>query len=463
MHTVFDPLRLSSVSLDVMAINRGAPQAILQRQQTRLAQLIESTLRGSRLYQSLWPAGTSAQTPLEQLPVVTRTQLMENFDIWATDPKITLEALRQFTADPNRIAEPWLGRYVVWESSGTSGQPGIFVQDISTMTVYDALESVRRCATRPLARWFDPLGLTERIAFVGATGGHFASYASVQRLRAINPVLSSTMRSFSIQVPTNTLVAQLNDFSPTVIVTYPTVASLLADEAQRNRFRARPREIWTGGESLSVTARTHIQQTLGSAVRNSYGASEFLAMGWECAQGQMHANADWVILEPVDEHFRPVPVGQPSNSVLVTNLVNQVQPLVRYNINDQVAIHTERCSCGSPLPVITVQGRSDEQLVMAAANGQTVTLLPLALSTVLEDDAGVFDFYLHQMDDCTLVLHLPLDGEAGRIAAARACVVLEAFATAQGVESVQVHAKVGYVVPRGRSGKACRITAYRND
>lgn len=462
MHTVFDPLRLSSISLDVMAVNRGTPQAILQRQHTRLAQLIESTLRGSRLYQSLWPAGTCAQTPLEQLPVVTRSQLMENFDTWATDPQITLDAVCPFTADPHRIAEPWLGRYIVWESSGTSGQPGIFVQDIATMTVYDALESVRRCATRPLARWLDPLGLTERIAFVGATGGHFASYASVQRLRAINPVLASTMRSFSIQVPTNTLVAQLNDFSPSVVVTYPTVASLLADEAQRGRFRARPREVWTGGESLSATVRTHIQQTLGSMVRNSYGSSEFLAIGWECTQGQMHANADWVILEPVDEHLRPVPLGQPSCSVLLTNLANHVQPLVRYNISDHITVHPERCSCGSPLPLITVQGRNDEQLVMAAANGQTVTLLPLALSTVLEDEAGVFDFYLHQIDDCTLVLHLPLDGEAGHAAVARGCAALTAFATAQGVESIQVHAQVGYVVPRGRSGKACRITACHN-
>ncbi|SEQ79189.1 phenylacetate--CoA ligase family protein [Giesbergeria anulus] len=459
MHTVFDPLRLSSISMDVMAVNRGTPQGIVQRQQARLAQLLEATLRGSRLYRSLWPAGTTANTPLEQLPMVTRGQLMANFDHWVTDPQINLEALRQFTADPTRIAQPWLGRYMVWESSGTSGEPGIFVQDVATMAVYDALEALRRCATRPLARWLDPLGLTERIAFVGATGGHFASYASVQRLRAINPVLSSTMRSFSIQVPTHMLVAQLNAFSPSVVVTYPTVAALLADEARSGALRARPREIWTGGESLSPAVRTHVQQTLGSLVRNSYGSSEFLAIGWECAHGHMHANTDWVILEPVDEHFRPVPPGHPSCSVLLTNLANHVQPLVRYNLSDHLTLHPERCACGSPLPVITVQGRRDEPLIMAGANGQPVTLLPLALSTVLEDEAGVFDFYLHQLDDTTLVLHIPLEGEAGRAAMVRGCAALTAFAIAQGVTAIEVRAELGQAVPRGRSGKACRITA----
>jgi len=38
-----------------------------------------------------------------------------------------------------RIGEPYLGRYVVWESSGTGGQPGVFVQNGAAMAVYDAL------------------------------------------------------------------------------------------------------------------------------------------------------------------------------------------------------------------------------------------------------------------------------------------------------------------------------------
>jgi hypothetical protein len=41
-----------------------------------------------------------------------------------------------FTADPSRIADPYLGRYVVWESSGSSGEPGIFVQDAAAMAAF---------------------------------------------------------------------------------------------------------------------------------------------------------------------------------------------------------------------------------------------------------------------------------------------------------------------------------------
>jgi phenylacetate-CoA ligase len=458
MSTVFDPLRLSAVSLDVMAANHDSARGLARRRQARLAQLLDAALNGSRLYRELL-ADATARTPLEDLPVVTRSQLMERFDDWVTDPCLTLDGLRAFTADPSRIAEPWQGRYMVWESSGTSGQPGIFVQDAQAMAVYDALEALRRCAPRPLQRWLDPLCLAERIAFVGATSGHFASYISVQRMRTLNPWLAGNTRSFSIQMPTPELVAALNGFAPTVLATYPTAALLLANEAGRGALHIAPREVWTGGETLSPAVRACIEQELRCPVRNSYGTSEFIAMGWECAHGHMHLNADWVILEPVDEHYRPVPPGQPSCSVLLTNLANTVQPLIRYDLGDQVTLQAGPCGCGSPLPVMVVQGRQDESLQMAGHDGQTVTLLPLALSTVLEDDAGVFDFHLRQENDHTLVLRLPATGEAGQAAMARGCAALKAFAKAQGVPRLRVLQELGLPVPLGRSGKARRIVA----
>lgn len=459
MSPVFDLLRLSSVSMDVMAAQRGTAQGIAQRQQGRLSQVLSAALRDSRLYQELMPRGTDARTPLDQLPVVARGQLMERFDDWVADPRLKLDELRAFTADPDRIAEPWLGRYMVWESSGTTGQPGIFVQDAQAMAVYDALEALRRSAPRPLAHWMDPLHLSERHAFVGVTGGHFASHVSLRRLRNLNPWLAATTRSFSIQEPTADLVRSLNEFAPTILITYPTVAALLAQEAESGRLRIAPREIWTGGETLGAGVRAYVEQRLGGVLRNSYGASEFLAMGWECAHGQMHLNADWVILEPVDERYRPVPPGEPPHAMLLTNLANTVQPLIRYELGDHVTVHAEPCACGSPLPVIEVCGRQDDPLHMAGREGGAVTLLPLALTTVLEDDAGVFDFHLRQIDSRTLVLRLPLEGEAGQAAMARCRSALKAFAAVQGLAPIRVRAELGEPVPRGRSGKACRIVA----
>ena len=145
--------------------------------------------------------------------------------------------------------------------------------------------------------------------------------------------------------------------------------------------------------------------------------------------------------------------------MLLTNLANTVQPLIRYELGDHVTVHAEPCACGSPLPVIEVCGRQDDPLHMAGREGGAVTLLPLALTAVLEDDAGVFDFHLRQIDSRTLVLRLPLEGEAGRAAMARCRSALKAFAAVQGLAPIRVRAELGEPVPRGRSGKACRIVA----
>jgi len=79
------------------------------------------------------------------------------------------------------------------------------------MAVYDALESLRRPPLRPLQRLLDPWGLTDRIAFVGAIGGHFASTVSIERLRRFNPAWSSRLRSISFLQPVKGMVAELND------------------------------------------------------------------------------------------------------------------------------------------------------------------------------------------------------------------------------------------------------------
>ncbi|TNF62484.1 MAG: phenylacetate--CoA ligase family protein [Burkholderiales bacterium] len=461
MSTVFDAWQFAQVSAEVSLAGHGRGGEIARLQRLRVAQVLHAAAEGAAVYRERLRRVPEEMDPLQALSrmePVGRRELMSRFSEWVTDPALSLADLRAHTADPGRIGEPFLGRYLVWESSGTSGSPGIFVQDARCMAVYDALESQRRSQAQVLRRWMDPLCLSERIAFVGATGGHFASFVSVERLRRLQPWLAGSVRSFSILQPLDDLVAQLNEFGPSVLASYPTAAALLGQEAQAGRLDVRLREIWTGGETLTGAMRRHLLRSFPDAsVRNSYGASEFLAMAWECEHGHLHLNSDWVILEAVDEHHRPVPPGHPSATVLLTHLANTAQPLIRYDLGDHVRLLAEPCTCGSPLPVVEVQGRRDDTLQVAGQRGHLVALLPLALSTVLEEEAGLFDFQVCQKDDHTLLLRLPQSGQEGRQALARGRRVLKDFARSQGSVALRVQGELGCLVPRGRSGKSCRI------
>jgi phenylacetate-CoA ligase len=455
----FDPWLSSAVAADVASASHASANALAARRVQRLARLLASAARRSPLYRRLLKGRDLASLRLADLPIMRKADLMGHFGDWVTDPEVRLEALRRFIADRSRIAEPFLGRYVVWESSGSSGEPAIFIQDVSAMAVYDALESLRRPPFRPLQRLLDPLCLGERVVFVGATGGHFASTVSIERLRRLNPSLSRGLHCVSFLQPTHQLVAELQALAPTIIATYPSAAVLLAEERVAGRLQVAPHEVWTGGETLSPAMRRFVQQALRCPVSNSYGASEFLSLASECDCGCLHLNSDWAILEPVDERGRAVPAGEAGATTLLTNLANHLQPLIRYDLGDRVTLRSRPCACGSHLPVIDVQGRSDDTLRLGLPGTQPVCVLPLALSTVLEDDAGLYDFQLVQQGPSELLLNTGMRGEAASSTLRRARATLAGFLERQGAAGVHIHCRSGQPRQRGRSGKVERVVS----
>ncbi|EHR70549.1 coenzyme F390 synthetase [Burkholderiales bacterium JOSHI_001] len=443
---------------DVLAAAGDGALALQARQRRRLASLLGHAAETVPRWCALLHGCDPQALALTDLPVSGKADLMRHFDDGVADPAIRLDEVRRFCADPAQAGRRWLDRYWVWESSGSTGQPGVYVQDSGAMAVYDSLEALRRHSVRPLARLFDPLYFSERFALVGAVGGHFASFVGLQRLREAQPWLQH-WRSFSILQAAPELVAQLDGFGPTLLATYPTAALMLAEEAAAGRLRCRPHEIWVGGETLTDAARARIEAVFGPVLQSSYGASEFLPIAFECRHRRLHVNADWVILEPVDARHRPVPAGQASHTTLLTNLANRVQPLIRFDIGDSIALGGQACSCGSALPVVTVQGRCDDALVVAGAAGRPVTLLPLALTMVLEEQAGVFDYQLCQTGPAAL--HLGLGSRSGLDAAGRQrCRQLLAdYAAAQGAQGLKIQVGTLRPAPPSRSGKLKRIIA----
>jgi len=460
MKVVFDAWQSMTVAADVAMATRASEADLAQRTARRLHDVVESARRNSPMYRRLLNR-CGGEPRLADMPIVRKAELMRSFDTWCCDPALRLEPLRRFVADPANLGLPFLDRYIVWESSGSSGEPALFVQDAAAMAVYDALEALRKPDPRPMRQWMDPLGLGERIVFLGAIGGHFASTVSIERLRHLNPILSRSISSVSFLQPVERVVAEIDVCRPSVIATYPSAAVLLAAEFRAGRMRSAPREIWTGGETLTPGMRSLVEETFGCRVVNSYGASEFLTLACECRLGALHFNSDWAILEPVDGHGKAVAPGTAGTTTLLTNLANHVQPLIRYDLGDRVMLEEGRCACGSHLPVIDVNGRCDDTLLLGGATSRPVQVLPLALSTVLEEGAGLFDFQLVQDGPRELSLSTGAGGRSAAAALQRGRSVLAAFLLDQGAGTVRIHCRSGLPPRRGRSGKLQRVIARR--
>jgi phenylacetate-coenzyme A ligase PaaK-like adenylate-forming protein len=454
----FDTGQSVSAAWDVWWSLHAGRARVEQLAQARLTELIGFARQHSAFYRHLYRRLPADERNLSRLPSTTKGELMAHFEASLTDPEVTRAMTHRFVADASRVGQPLLGRYAVWTSSGTTGEPGIFVHDGNALAVYDALEVVRfRRLGSPLALAAAYLA-SDRYALLAATGGHFAGHAVLERLRALSPWLGERARVFSILESTPKITAQLNEYQPTLLATYPTAASLLAEEQQAGRLAIRPREIWTGGERLSGAQRSLLVRVFGAEVRDGYGASEFLAMAWDCGYGALHVNADWIVLEPVDRDGRPVPPGVASHTVLLTNLANRVQPLIRYDLGDSVTLLDRPCPCGSTFPAIRVEGRCDDVVGVRAASGNLVKLLPLALTTVLEDEAGVHRFQVVQASATELILRL--DPERVGVGAEQRCrESLRRFLDAQGVPNVGIRVERRDLQRHPVSGKLRRIIA----
>jgi phenylacetate-coenzyme A ligase PaaK-like adenylate-forming protein len=427
----------------------AARDAQLQR---RWHRLLDFAREHSPFYRDLYAGHRLRQTLNPRaLPIVTKSMLMADFDRAVTNPLLRGPALRDFIADPLRVGQPFAGGYAVWTSSGTSGIPGVFVHDARALAIYDALQYCRLFGA-PV--WGLPTFGLGRYAMVAATGGHFAGAAMVERLRSIFPSMRQAWQTFSLMQSIETLTAQLNEFQPDTLASYPSAALLLAHEQHAGRLRIAPRQIWTGGECLGPAEREMLAGVFGASVREEYGASEFPSIAVGCRAGALHVNADWVVLEPVDEDCQPVAPGCASHSVLLTNLANRALPLIRYDLGDSITVQQAPCACGNGLPVIRVLGRTDDTLALVDASGQTVHLLPLVLTTVFEEDAGMYDFQLAQTGAAELRLWT---GPAATQRQPAVLAALLAYLAQHGLANVVVEWIDAPVRLRAEGGKVQRI------
>ena len=410
--------------------------------QERLARLIGFAREKSPYYRKLYDRLPASVTDIRMLPPVTKGDLMENFDKWVTDPAVKRRDAEDFVSDPSRIGALFRDRFVAFATSGTSGRPAVFLHDGDAARVYAALAAVRRLpfllSPSPLRSLLVRGG---RTAMVVTTGGHFTSSVIEALFRESHPVLARRNRAFSILAPLPELVRALNDYRPAILGGYPTAVALLAQEQAAGRLAIRPGVVLTGAERLTSFARERISATFRCPVRDTYAASEFMGIAFDCRHGRLHVNADWLILEPVDPAYRPVPPGQPSHTCLLTNLANRVQPILRYELGDSVTLVPAPCPCGNALPVIEVAGRQDDILYFQGAGGEEFRMLPMSIATLVEETPGVRNYQAIQRDPSLLILRIEeVPGFERRIVADAAVARLRGYLAAQGFPWIKVEA-----------------------
>jgi phenylacetate-coenzyme A ligase PaaK-like adenylate-forming protein len=320
---------------------------------------------------------------LAALPTMTKEAMMAEFDAVATDRRVTLAAAERAIGAATSIPRLIAGDLLVLASGGSSGRRGLFVFDAEGFAEYTA-SLLRPMMARLRSVGGPPPGGLHGAIVAADSAIHATGVASV--LLEGSPI---TLTPLPVTLPLDVIVARLNALQPMMLVGYPSMLARLAHERCAGRLSIQPSAITAGSETLRDDQRRDIADAFGVPVANTYGASEGLVGASRPGERAISFATDCCVVELVDDDDRPVPPGATSSAILVTNLFNRVQPLIRYRIDDRVVQLP-------PVPehghlVGEVQGRSGDVLHFG-----DVSIHPLVVASPLEKDNGVVNYQVRQ-------------------------------------------------------------------
>ncbi len=216
--------------------------------------------------------------------------------------------------------------------------------------------------------------------FTGGLGFHYGA----ERLGALVIPVGAGNSKRQIQI--------MRDFQTTVIHVIPSyalhLASVFEEVGVDPRRDTQLKIAFLGAEPHSEETRQKIEEFYGVKAYNSYGLSEMDGPGvaFECPyQNGMHVWEDNFIVEIIDpDTLEPVPDGEEGELVLTT-LLRDGMPILRYRTKDLTRIIPGPCECGrTHIRIERIKGRTDDMLILKGVN-----IFPIQIEKKLMEIPGV--------------------------------------------------------------------------
>lgn len=278
---------------------------------------------------------------LEQLPSVP----LLNKDV------IRGDKMKLLCVEPKEIGQVHL-------TSGTSGKPIYTSYTLADQYVYDLLpkylelfqESDIDVAAIALPYEFALPGLGFQRLFQFAFGTSILS-----------------LGKGGYMAPVDKSLELMKEFQATVLVTTPSYAALLAEESERYGIRPgvdiRLRRIVLTGEGCSYTFRERLEKWWGCEVSFFYGSTECGVVAVECKEHKGYHIMDGHVKAEIIDPATGAPLGYgKTGEIVVTTLLREGMPMMRYRSGDIGYLQKSKCACGITMDVLHLRGRMETML-----------------------------------------------------------------------------------------------------
>ena len=292
-------------------------------------------------------------------------------------------------------------------TSGTTGKPTVVGYTRQDLENWSEL----------IARNMTMIGLGEDDIFQNAvnyglfTGGLGFHYGAEKIGMTVIPSATGNTRR---------QIEMIEDFGVTAIHCTPSYALHLAEVAESMGKTLDTLRIGIfGAEPWSENTRVELERRLGVRAYDSYGLSEMYGPGvaFECPEHNgLHLWHDCYLAEIIDpatcERLAPGERGE----LVITPLVKEALPLVRYRTGDVTRLIEGACACGRGQRIERITGRSDDMLVIRGIN-----VFPSQIEHVLRSLPEVGEQFMvyvdraKHLDEMTIEVEMTRAGFSGEL------------------------------------------------
>ena len=350
---------------EIETIDRKSLEAL------QLKRLNETLKRAANtdFYRGRIPDSVKNLQELQDIPFTTKNDLRNSFPF------------KMLAVDPEEIIR-------VHSSSGTTGQATVIYHTRSDINNWTDL--VARCMYMTGVRKTDVFqNMMGYGLFTGGLGLHYGS----ERVGSMTIPASSGNSKRQIML--------MKNFKTTVVHITPSYAlhlyTIMEEEGINPKKDLNLRIAFLGAEPYTEETRRRLEELYGFDAYNSYGLSEMNGPGvaFECKnKNGMHLWEDHYILEVIDPKTGDVLKDGEEGELVLTTLMREGMPIIRYRTGDIAYVYPDKCVCGRTHRRISrIKGRSDDMLII---NG--VNLYPMQIEEVLMGINEVGNNYLIEID-----------------------------------------------------------------
>jgi phenylacetate-CoA ligase len=296
-------------------------EAIKKIQNKRLRYILRHAYRFVPFYRKLWKKNNidinSIKTAedLEKLPIITRQDVTKNFkNLIAVNYKRFLPKIVKLT-------------------SGTSSSPITVLFDIKSLNFQQAI----------FARTLKLLGYKRENPLV--IYSHERLKSALDSLGIIKRITINSRLSEEKQLEL------LRKIDPKYLLYFPQTLFLISKIAKEQGISFNSKIIFTQGEILTKKMRKEILSIFNGKIYDLYASVENGYIAWECIGNEhYHLNEDALLVETIDFHNK-------LKSIVITNLFNEIMPLIRYEQGDLVKLHNSECEFCNFSSIKSIEGR----------------------------------------------------------------------------------------------------------